>query len=301
MMMLNSKTQIETVTEAGSTALGFVFHRIGNIITKYYIALLFSISSYIYIYIYEETFKTILKCIPEILMLEESGVYSFVTNGPIWYISALFIAMLPLAYIMIKNRDFYVNVFAPVAAIFLYGYMYNAKPWGGNTFNGVCLYSIIRAVLGLCIGAVSYNLSRYLSKNVKTTVAKVLMTIFELLLYVTFFVSIFRYCNDTYIMYCIMILLPVAVAITFSGTSYVALIFRFRWMRYFASWSLAIYLTHNTAKRIAVTIFSSYSFETKVIVMIVATILLSIAYFLLDKAIHLIWNYKLKSFFVLDR
>jgi peptidoglycan/LPS O-acetylase OafA/YrhL len=52
MMMLNSKTQIETVTEAGSTALGFVFHRIGNIITKYYIALLFSISSYIYIYIY---------------------------------------------------------------------------------------------------------------------------------------------------------------------------------------------------------------------------------------------------------
>ena len=46
------------------------------------------------------------------------------TNEPTWYISALFIAMLPLAYIMIKNRDFYVHVFAPITAIILFGYMF---------------------------------------------------------------------------------------------------------------------------------------------------------------------------------
>ncbi len=296
MMMLNSRSQPESSGKAGESALNFVFRRIRNIIDKYWIALAFSIASYIYIY-NEGFVKPLLKSIPEILLLEESGVYSFVSNGPTWYISALFIAMLPLAYVMKRNRDFYVNIFAPVTAILLYGYMYNVQPFGGNTFNGLCMYSLIRAVLGLCFGAVSWKLSQYLAEKVTTVAAKILTTIAEIILYTVFFVSVFKYSGDTYITYCFMLLLPIAIAITFSGTSYVGLIFKFKWMKCFAPWSLAIYLTHNTAKRIAVTKFSSESFETKLIVTIVATIILSILLFLAEKCIRLIWVKKLRAVF----
>lgn len=242
-----------------------------------------------------------LKSIPEILLLEESGVYSFILNGPTWYISALFIAMLPLAYVMKRNRDFYVNIFAPITAILLYGYMYNVQPFGGHTLNGLCMYTLIRAIQGLCFGAVSWKLSQYLAEKATTIAAKILVTIAEIILYAVFFVSVFKYSGDTYITYCFMLLLPIAVAITFSGTSYVGLLFRFTWMKYFAPWSLAIYLTHNTAKRIAVAKFYSESFETKLIITIAITIILIILLFLTENCIKLIWDKKLRTVFTNDK
>ena len=64
---------------------------------------------------------------------------------------------------MIKNRDFYVHVFAPITAIILFGYMFNTQPYGAHTFNGIVLYTIIRAVMGLCIGAISWKLTYWFS------------------------------------------------------------------------------------------------------------------------------------------
>lgn len=277
----------------GEQANKFVLHKVKNIILPYWIAL--GISIITYVISYGDVKQVLLQSIPEILLLEESGVYFFMTNGPTWYISALFIAMLPLAYIMIKNRDFYVNVFAPITAVILFGYMFNTQPYGTHTFNGIVLYTIIRAVMGLCIGAISWKLACWFSENIKSKVQRYIVTFAEIALYFIFFDTVFHYSVNSKIIYSVMMLLPIAVAISFSKVSYVSDLFQFKWMRFFAPVSLAIYLNHNTGKRLALGFFSKESFEYKVIAMVGFTVVVSIIYFAIIRMIKLVWDKKLKK------
>ncbi len=292
MMMLNTTTE-KSDGEYGEQANRFVLHKIKNILLPYWIAL--GISIITYAISYGDVKQVLLQSIPEILLLEESGVYFFMTNGPTWYISALFIAMLPLAYIMIKNRDFYVHVFAPITAIILFGYMFNTQPYGAHTFNGIVLYTIIRAVMGLCIGAISWKLTYWFSENIKSKVQRYIVTFAEIVLYFIFFDTVFHYSVNSKIIYSVMMLLPIAIAISFSKVSYISYLFQFKWMRFFAPISLAIYLNHNTGKRLALGCFPKKSFEYKVIAMAGFTVAVSIIYFIIIKLIKLAWNKKLKK------
>ena len=99
----------------------------------------------------------------EIFMLQETGLGELVINNHLWFVSALFLASIILAYFLIFHMQFYLNFLAPVlsiaipAAIYrLYGNLISDHIWG-----------ILRAACMLSIGCLVYQLYLYVGQRLK--------------------------------------------------------------------------------------------------------------------------------------
>ena len=294
MLMINSvskgtlENQTANSANIGERSWTFVFHRIKGILMQYWVALALSLVTYIIAY--REYLSVVVKSIPEVLMVQ-SSVNFWSSNGPTWYLAAMFIAMLPLSYLLIKNKDTYVNVIAPTLAVLLYGYLFASEPYATSTFNGVIMYSFIRAVCGLCSGALSWKISLWIKGSNNKPLTRGIATIAEIICYSLVFVSMFLYSSDSGMIYSMMCLLPVCIGITFSGASYISEIFKCRIFKYCAPLSLAIYLNHNAGKRLVMSFFPEWEFNEKLIGMIVFTIACMIVYYLVIRVIRNIYIY----------
>ncbi len=167
MFMVNSymKGNTET-TEPGKTAANFVIRKFKGMALQYYTALFIFLAIYIYIYIYiyigfvsiKDVLKIFYMTFPEIFMVQRAGVM-LEYNGPTWYLSAMFLSMWLLVYILYKHKDFFMYILAPLLAVFMLGFMYqtnNRHLAGHATFYGIVLGAIIRAICGLCFGVVAW-------------------------------------------------------------------------------------------------------------------------------------------------
>lgn len=294
MLMINSVSkenfgnQTANSANIGECSWAFVTHRIKGILTQYWVSL--SLSIVTYIIAYREYLSVVVKSIPEIFMLQ-SSVNFWSSNGPTWYLAAMFIAMLPLSYLLIKNKDTYTNVIAPTLAVLLYGYLFASEPYATSTFNGVIMYSFIRAMCGLCAGALSWKISLRIKGSNNKLQTRWIATIAEIICYSLVFISMFRYSSDSGMMYSMMCLLPICIGITFSGASYISEIFKFPIFKYCAPLSLAIYLNHNAGKRLVMFLFPEWGFGKKLIGMIGFTIACILAYYLIIRVIRYIYIY----------
>lgn len=99
-------------------------------------------------------FKDSILAINEVLILQNSGInFGSIYNGPTWYISAMLIAMAVLFPILLKHKDWFVNIGSLVIAIFCYAYSEQEKGTLNTVgWNGFTSMGIIRAVAGICLG-----------------------------------------------------------------------------------------------------------------------------------------------------
>lgn len=98
-------------------------------------------------------------------------------------------------------------------------------------------------------------------------------------------------------MFPVMLLMPVGVAITFSGISYTAELFKAKAFSKLAPLSLAIYLTHDgIANRLVNYYFSGLSYKLSVALSAGFMIVFILIYFLLIKLMKLCAA-KIKKFF----
>lgn len=112
---------------AGKMAYDYVIKKFKRIALPYWIATLLFLITYIYInYGKVSIFNSLISALPELFAISMSGI-TLEYNFPVWYISAMFLVMLPLGYLLIKNKDFFLYCFAPLMALFLYGYMYQQE------------------------------------------------------------------------------------------------------------------------------------------------------------------------------
>ncbi len=221
-------------------------------------------------------------------------------NAPTWYLSAMFIVMLPLAYLLYKHRDFFLYVFAPIVAVLTLGYWYKSNDAvyadNRNVLIGVVIGGVIRALCGLCFGSVSWLLYNKIKNWVKKKSQIILLTVFEVLSWFVFFMSWF-FLRDNNAIYSVLFILPVAVAISFSGRSYIGRIFKYNWMSIFSTLSLAIYLNHWIARMVVSQYFSGCSYKLGVLLMIGFTMMSCLLYFLIIRLCREIWYKKLKKVF----
>ncbi|MCH5207656.1 MAG: hypothetical protein J1F04_02130 [Oscillospiraceae bacterium] len=221
-------------------------------------------------------------------------------NSPTWYLSAMFICMLPLAYMLYRHRDFTLYVFSPLAALISFGYMCISNNFAiidRNTFHGIVIGGIIRALCGLCFGITAWLIYDRIIKWKPDKNGQIFLTISEVLIYIIFFVSWFII-RDVKAIDSTLLILPIALAITFSGKSYIGKLFRFKWMKYFAPASLAIYLNHWAARNLVVQYFPGCSYKKGVALMAAFTAVNCAVYFALIALGKLLWNKKLKKLFV---
>lgn len=232
------------------------------------------------------SFDLIIRALPEILGVNTAGFLIYF-NTTVWYISAMLIVMLPLCYILIKNRDFFIYVLAPIAALLSFGFMYNH--YSNHDEDGY-YFKLVLAISGLCFGVVAWIIYKKLLSIPDNKVYRIIVTIGELLAGGLFFYTwIFHIC-DQKTLFCAALLLPIIIAIAFSNKSYISRLFQFKWMQYCGSLSLAIFLNHWVAVLIANALMKGKSYWVCLVMIVVLTVVFSVINFVAVKIIKTVWN-----------
>lgn len=210
----------------------------------------------------------------------------------------MLLCMLLLAYMLYKKTDFTLYVFAPLAAVFLLGYMCQAD--GKFTFfdlsgaYGFFLGGIYRAFCGLCFGICAYTMYKKINRIEFNKRKRILLTILEMLLYALYFyvICFSGWGNRSYMS--VSLLLPIALAITFSGKSYVGALFRFNWMRCFAPLSLLIYLNQVAPRTFVSHYFKGKGYSFCLAVSAAMTAVFCILSWIILRLCKALWEKKLK-------
>lgn len=299
MLMANSilKKQINTA-DYGKLAVMFVINKIKTLALDVYAALFVFMAVYIFTIPLNKIPGELVKMVPELFFVTRAGI-SITYNVPGWYLSAMFLAMLPLAYLLYKNRDFTLHILAPILAVFILGWLCQTNDYcfpDQHKMHGLFLGGMYSAVSGLCFGICAYNIYIRLCKAGINENGRMLLTATEAFLYGVFFGTWFLLRNNRMIMSAIL-LLPVAAAITFSGKSYIAGLFQFKWMKYLAPVSLTIYLNQWIGRVLVQKYFAERSYGFCVSMMAFITLCSCLLSTLTKRISKYVWKEKLKTVF----
>ncbi len=307
LLMINSFCRKADVyeKEPGKYALGFTMNKYKAIALPYLTALFIHVCIYFYCHESDLATEKLPMLVPEILPIFQSGVNVSMINFHTWYISAMLISLLPLSYILFKNKDLYINVFAPVAALLTMGFMYSSEYTGSkhhllgnNMFCGFINGGLIRAACGICFGAVAWLIYKKIDTGVKEKKQRILLTIAEILLYLLFFYVWFHTDGRPQYTYIAKLLLPVIIAVVFSQKSYISCLFKSKLFSKCGSLSLAIYLTHWAGEKIIKEFYPDESFKYSLLLMVIFTACSCVVYYLLMFLAKFIWSKKLRELFV---
>ena len=239
-----------------------------------------------------QPFDLVISAIPELFGVTQSNI-DIRYNLVLWYISAMLITMLLLVYMLVKNKDFFLYVFSPLASLLGLGFMYRQDiitiniqlEWYGFIEGGN-----IVALSGLCFGVVTYLIYEKFCSIEEKRFNKILFTAAEALISFVFFWTwlINPFSKDT--VFSALLLLPILIAIIFSGKSYISDFFKFKCFKYAGPLSFKIYISHI----VAVIVANAFLKERSSIIRIIATIVLTTAVaalnFLAVKIIKLVWK-----------
>ncbi|MDO4489137.1 MAG: acyltransferase family protein [Eubacteriales bacterium] len=136
----------------------------------------------------------------EFLMLQMAGFNYNPQFGidylviPGWFLSSMFIALVPCYYLARRFERDYSGVVAPISAMVIYCYI--IQTYGsidvGNQFLGGLMLGVIRAFAGISLGTFVYHISERLTdKNGWTVGRNRYWNIFNVLSFLTVFVSVF--------------------------------------------------------------------------------------------------------------
>lgn len=207
--------------------------------------------------------------------------------GASWYVMAMFTAMFILYPLLLRNRNTYKCILAPLTAVFILGWFSNVH--GSTKFqldfsHGTCL-GVLRALAELCAGALAYMLAERLSrladqpqdeKNGRNTVIYIFATVTELACFGGAIWIMRRYLRSQTDFLCIL-LLTIGVAVCFSGLSYTRLLSRKFRLDWAGDFSLALYLNHSIWLRMFQRWPLAIPFMTQVLICLGLSILSSLA------------------------
>lgn len=237
------------------------------------------------------------KIFPELFLVSSSGP-DFRLNIT-WYISSMLLCMLPLSYILYKKRDFTLYIFSPLAALLLSGYIARSNSYhfiDHSTMYGVVMGGLIRGMCGLCFGIVAYLICEKIKKLNPNKNLRIVFTILEIGLWTIFFVVWFVL-GDPVALFSVLLILPIAIAISFSETSYISKIFTQKWMRCFNLLSLTIYLNHFGPRILVNYMFPGQSYKFCVGMMAIFTVVACLINYAIVRLLKLLWENKLKNIF----
>ncbi len=242
----------------GKNAMSFVYNKAKALYPEFFFAFVLSFIMREILLFIEKDYtvfdfgKDIVSSIGELLFLMKTGInFGTIFNGPTWYIGAMFFGMLILFPILLKHREWFLNVGSIIIAVLLYGYHYTVKhslnylDWADFTTS-----SIIRAVAGLCLGCFACGLiERLQEKNIELKVpGKLLLAIteFGLLALILFIMQHEGKNNFDYV--CLVYIFLLCL-IAFSGLTGIKDILPRKICSFLGNCSFLIYLNHRYLTR----------------------------------------------------
>lgn len=198
-------------------------------------------------------FKDIVASAGEWLFLMKTGVtFGRSFNGPTWYIGAMLLAMAILLPILLKYRDWFLNIGSLVLAVMLYGYAYTVK----NTLNylewsGFTTMAVIRAIAGIALGCFICSLTERLQAREfeLKKLGKVLLAVVELGLF-ALVLTIMSVTGKNHFDFVCVIYMFFLTFIAFSGLTGIKDILPKKLCSVLGDFSFYLYLCHRAITRL---------------------------------------------------
>lgn len=224
LMVASSERYRAEAGEPGSvwrSTASFIGHKIARLSPDIFLAWLiaFAVKAVAESYTLAKLVRKLLGGAFELLFVYQAGFKSQPSfNGVTWYVSAMLLAMALLFPLLLAKRDCFLHWFAPLSAIFLYGYM--SQIWtnglqGTTEWGGFATKGMLRALAGLCLGAASYPVAGALRRLRLKGPARLLagLTAGGCFLFTALHIWLANHSSFDYIL---VLLLAVGVTITFA-------------------------------------------------------------------------------------
>lgn len=181
----------------------------------------------------------------DLLLLRMTGIMPWSgLNGVVWYASAMLLAMVILYPLILICPDMMRKMIIPTGSLLIIGFMIQnsltvttPNAWLGITYKGN-----LRAVAGLGLGVMSYNIAEIIRKYEYRKIIRIALTAFKV---VAFLITIFWMQISRFnIEILCQILLVIAIAIVFSGKNADVKLFDKNICTLLGKISFPLYLSH---------------------------------------------------------
>ncbi len=194
----------------------------------------------------KDTLKAFLTGFWEMFFTTMSGLGTRGINGVVWYVSSMLIAMTVMYPLIRKYKDTMIWIVIPFSAVMIYGYMFisfnsprsGGKPWLGWTYKGN-----LRAWADMGMGVMAYHLAEWLKQLEFSKTGKRITAFTEWGIYILTFLYMRK--NASNIDYLFILLLTVAVSLSFSGQGADDEIFNTPDVLKFGMVSMPLFLSHS--------------------------------------------------------
>lgn len=244
-----TKRMSAPIKSVGSETAAFLWHKIKGLMPDLYIAwiIAFIVTCWTKQFSLTEILKNLLLSSFDLLFLVHTGLSGFRANGAAWYLSAMLLAMAILYPILIRKRDLFLSLLAPLISVFLFGYMY--QNWSGAlgspaTWVGFATKGLIRGIAEISLGCVCYSLCQKLKPIQLTRLCRALLTFIEAGCYFFVIGMAFSHWHGK-LDYLLVLSLSIGITITFSQKSYSAQIFKHPIYNWLGVFSYDLYLSHG--------------------------------------------------------
>lgn len=180
-----------------------------------------------------------------LLLISETGLKAYDSNGVTWYIGAMLIVMLALYPIMRRYRNMWFYVIAPLLWIFLMGYSYQTfknlsapHSWIGWYYKGM-----FRALMDITLGTVCFKISQALGKVSFTNAARILLSVLSVGCF-TFAIGYLWGHGGSKRDWTIILLFAITITITFSNAGSLSRILVHPIFNKLGIFSYSLYLAH---------------------------------------------------------
>ena len=224
-----------------------------------------------------------LDSIPNLFLVQMSGLRYRDPNNIEWYISCMLIVMAVLYPVLRKSYYGFTRYAAPVLSLMIIGWIIQTT--GGLTgvmeWSGLCYKSLLRAFADISLGATAYELSAVLGKTTFSKSRKVFLTVLEWLIYTAVIAFALFNLPTKYEGLIPFLLLP-ALALSFSGKTGFPERWNHQWIFFLGKLSLPIYVSQRSAIYLTHYFFSSFSPWQSVWVAFELTIIVSLIVYALS-------------------
>lgn len=272
-----------TSEKKASEYIGFIRKKYLDIFPQHFVA--FVLSFAILVIIKKFNFVGIIKfgldSIPNLFLIQMTGVNFSNPNHVEWYISCMFIALLIVYPICRKWYYQFTRYFSWLSALLILGYIIHSGGCltGVSAWEGICYRSVLRAIAEISLGTTAFEISRYISLKKWEGRNKALLTVFELLCFCGIVIYMILTFKREYEIYALAMIF-VVVILGFSGVTYGANSFNNKICYFLGKISLPIYLAQLPAIYIVNAVFKDCMEYIKILLVVVGTfIFAAVVYF----------------------
>lgn len=297
------KIKINNNSELGKFTFNYIWKKVKHffpyMIISYIIAIIINVS------IFKYPKYVIVNTIWDILFLRMSGInYNFNMLGVAWYISAMLICMIILYPLIIKHKENFIFIIAPINVIFIGGFI--AHTYGNiadpSIWSGLMYKSLLRAFFELSLGSIAYSLSQKIHSLSFTDLGKFTITFVELFGYLSIFFLVNLLDAHNKYDFIMIFILFISISISFSEKSLFQQFCNNKCFYYLESFSLSLYLNQIWVMELFLIILKSLNIINinYYIVCLCILIIIIIISIITNYIVEIIKkNYpKLKSFFI---